>query len=148
MSAACVKCRCSTHASACALQSCVSQRLPPLQSVKLTPATPVRPVHCISCPCSVCRACIAEQNASWCPGQTGGARHGAYALLWAGRGVTQKNGWCCRTPQQLLKTVDLILQTYERSAGSASMLGQAGTLMNPEVITRMKDIQAAIQKDL
>ena len=58
------------------------------------------------------------------------------------------NWWRCRTPQQLLKTVELILQTYERSAGSASMLGQAGTLMNPEVITRMKDIQAAIQKDL
>ena len=60
----------------------------------------------------------------------------------------RKTEWCCRTPQQLLKTVDLILQTYERSAGSASMLGQAGTLMNPEVITRMKDIQAAIQKDI
>lgn len=60
----------------------------------------------------------------------------------------RKTGWCCRTPQQLLQTVDLILQTYERSAGSASMLGQAGTLMNPEVISRMKDIQAAIQKDL
>ena len=60
----------------------------------------------------------------------------------------RKTGWSCRTPQQLLKTVDLILQTYERSAGSASMLGQAGTLMNSEVITRMKDIQAAIQKDL
>ena len=72
------------------------------------------------------------------------ARVGAHIV----RVSFRKFGWCCRTPQQLLKTVDLILQTYERSAGSASMLGQAGTLMNPEVITRMKDIQAAIQKDL
>lgn len=53
-----------------------------------------------------------------------------------------------RTPQQLLSTVEVILAAYERSAGSASMLGQAGTLMNPEVIVRMRDIQEAIKKDL
>lgn len=53
-----------------------------------------------------------------------------------------------RTPQQLLSIVELILGTYERSAGSASMLGQAGTLMNPEVIVRMRDIQEAIRRDL
>ena len=54
----------------------------------------------------------------------------------------------CRTPQQLLSAVELILGAYERSAGSASMLGQAGTLMNPEVIVRMKNIQEAIRRDL
>ena len=54
----------------------------------------------------------------------------------------------CRTPQQLLSAVELILGAYERSAGSASMLGQAGTLMNPEVILRMRDIQEAIRRDL
>ena len=54
----------------------------------------------------------------------------------------------CRTPQQLLSTLELILGAYERSAGSASMLGQAGTLMNPEVIIRMKDIEQAIRRDL
>lgn len=54
---------------------------------------------------------------------------------------------CCRTPDKLLAAIDLIVDTYERSAGSAGMLGQAGALMNPEVIVRMKDIQAAIRKD-
>lgn len=43
--------------------------------------------------------------------------------------------------------MDLILDTYERSAGSAGMLGQAGALMNPEVIKRLREIQATVRKD-
>ncbi len=54
----------------------------------------------------------------------------------------------CSTPRQLLSTVEVILAAYERSAGSASLLGQAGMLMYPEVIVRMRNIQEDIRKDL
>ncbi|EIE21209.1 hypothetical protein COCSUDRAFT_17991 [Coccomyxa subellipsoidea C-169] len=50
------------------------------------------------------------------------------------------------TPEKLLGTIEVIVATYERSAGSTSMVGQAGALMNPEVITRLKDIQAVVRK--
>jgi hypothetical protein len=53
----------------------------------------------------------------------------------------------CRTPQKLLAAIEVILSAYEKTAGSTSMLGQAGSLMNPDVIVRMKDIQSAIRRD-
>ncbi len=56
------------------------------------------------------------------------------------------NAWLCSTPEKLLGTIEVIVATYERSAGSTSMVGQAGALMNPEVITRLKDIQAVVRK--
>ena len=68
--------------------------------------------------------------------------------LYAQTAFYMKRCASCRTPQQLLSAVELILGAFERSAGSASMLGQAGTLMNPEVIVRMKEIQEAIRRDL
>lgn len=53
----------------------------------------------------------------------------------------------CRTPEKLLAAVDIIVGTFEKTAGSASMVGQAGALMNPDVIMRLKEIQKAVQKE-
>ncbi|CAL8466136.1 g5672 [Coccomyxa elongata] len=59
---------------------------------------------------------------------------------------TKTHDFLSTTPQKLLAAMDLILETYERSAGSAGMLGQAGALMNPEVIKTLRDIQAIVRK--
>ncbi len=47
----------------------------------------------------------------------------------------------------LMAAIEMILKAYEKSAGGSSMLGQAGSLMNPQVIERMRDIKAVIRRD-
>ncbi|KAK9902256.1 hypothetical protein WJX75_009762 [Coccomyxa subellipsoidea] len=51
------------------------------------------------------------------------------------------------TPEKLLTAIDVIVGTFEKTAGSASMVGQAGALMNPDVIMCLKEIQKAVQKE-
>lgn len=53
----------------------------------------------------------------------------------------------CRTPEKLAGAADAIVRAYERSAGSAGMLGQAGSLMNPAVINRLRELLALIRSD-
>ena len=53
----------------------------------------------------------------------------------------------CRTPPQLLKTIDAVLGAYDSSRGSDSMAGQAGSLMNPLVIERMRALQGVIRSE-
>jgi hypothetical protein len=59
----------------------------------------------------------------------------------------------CTTPAALLNTVDNVLAAYEGGAragagggGGGTMAGQAAALMNPEVITRLRDLQQLIRK--
>ncbi|KAK9806423.1 hypothetical protein WJX73_005207 [Symbiochloris irregularis] len=51
------------------------------------------------------------------------------------------------TPPQLLKTIDAILAAYDTSRGSDTMAGQAGSLMNPLVIERMRALQGVIRSE-
>ena len=53
----------------------------------------------------------------------------------------------CRTPEAMLKMIDLVLESFDRSWGPGSMLGKASTIVNPTVVTRMRELQTAIRKD-
>lgn len=53
----------------------------------------------------------------------------------------------CRSPQLMLKTIEAVLKAYDASRGSDSMTGQAGSLMNPLVIERMRTLQGVIRSE-
>ena len=46
----------------------------------------------------------------------------------------------------MINTIGNILQLYENSRGGSTMAGQAASLMNPEVIERIKALQEVIKK--
>ena len=51
-----------------------------------------------------------------------------------------------RTPEALLTTINTVLDTYDSQMGSQGMLADSAALMNPEVIRRLRALQAAIRK--
>lgn len=53
---------------------------------------------------------------------------------------------CCRTPEDLLQTIAAVLKAYEAQAGSRGMVADAASLMNPEVIQTMRELQQQIRK--
>lgn len=52
----------------------------------------------------------------------------------------------CRTPEDLLQTIEAVLKAYEAQAGSRRMVADAASLMNPEVIQTMRELQKQIRK--
>jgi hypothetical protein len=52
----------------------------------------------------------------------------------------------CRTPEDLLATVDAVLQAYDTQMGRGTMVGQTAGLMNPEVIDLLRDVSLMIRK--
>ncbi len=52
----------------------------------------------------------------------------------------------CRTPEVLMQTVEAVLRAYEAQAGSRGMVTDAASLMNPEVIQTMRELQKQIRK--
>ena len=53
---------------------------------------------------------------------------------------------CCRTPEDLLQTIEAVLKAYKAQAGSRGMVADAASLMNPEVIQTMRELQQQIRK--
>ena len=53
---------------------------------------------------------------------------------------------CDRTPEALLTTISTVLDTYDTQLGSQGMLADSAAMMNPEVIQRLRALQAAIRK--
>ena len=52
----------------------------------------------------------------------------------------------CRTPEVLMQTVEAVLRAYEAQVGSRGMVKDAASLMNPEVIDTMRELQKQIRK--
>lgn len=52
----------------------------------------------------------------------------------------------CRTPEVLMQTVEAVLRAYEAQAGSRGLVKDAASLMNPEVIDTMRQLQKQIRK--
>ncbi|KAL3159024.1 hypothetical protein ABBQ32_011024 [Trebouxia sp. C0010 RCD-2024] len=50
------------------------------------------------------------------------------------------------TPEDLLQTIEAVLKAYEAQAGSRRMVADAASLMNPEVIQTMRELQKQIRK--
>ena len=47
----------------------------------------------------------------------------------------------------MLKMINLVLESFDCSWGPGSMLGKASTIVNPTIVTRMQELQAATRKD-
>ena len=45
-----------------------------------------------------------------------------------------------------MQTVDAVLRAYEAQAGSRNMIRDAASLMNPEVIQTIRELQKQIRK--
>ncbi|KAL4430000.1 hypothetical protein ABPG77_004370 [Micractinium sp. CCAP 211/92] len=54
--------------------------------------------------------------------------------------------YLCTTPQDLLNTVENILMLYDTSRAKGTMAGEAASLMNPEVIERLRALQKQIRQ--
>ena len=50
------------------------------------------------------------------------------------------------TPENLLKTVNAVLQAYKLQKNKTNLTGQAAELMNPAVIGRMTEIGLEIER--
>lgn len=50
------------------------------------------------------------------------------------------------TPAKLLATLDAVLNAYQTQKGRHTLLGETASLMNPEVIQKMKYIEGYIRK--
>jgi len=53
---------------------------------------------------------------------------------------------CNRTPEALLTTISTVLATYDTQLGGQGMFAETSAMMNPEVIKRLRALQAAVQK--
>ena len=53
---------------------------------------------------------------------------------------------CCRSPDALMQTIEAVLRAFDAQAGSRGMVADAASLMNPEVIKTMRDLQQQIRK--
>lgn len=51
------------------------------------------------------------------------------------------------TPVALLKTLDTVLSAYENNRGKHTILGETSNIMHPEVIQKMKKLEAYIKKE-
>lgn len=54
--------------------------------------------------------------------------------------------YLCTTPQDLLNTVENVLMLYDTSRARGTMAGEAASLMNPEVIERLRALQKQIRQ--
>ncbi|KAK9804314.1 hypothetical protein WJX72_006307 [[Myrmecia] bisecta] len=60
--------------------------------------------------------------------------------------ATEKEDYLSTNPQAMLTTISAVLQAYDSQIGSNSMLSDSSSMMNPEVIQRMRGLQEHIQK--
>lgn len=51
------------------------------------------------------------------------------------------------TPSDLLKTIDTVLSAYEMNKGKHTILGETSKIMHPEVIRKMRKLEAYIKKE-
>ncbi|KAI7846439.1 hypothetical protein COHA_000050 [Chlorella ohadii] len=54
--------------------------------------------------------------------------------------------YLCTTPPLLLNTIENVLTLYDSSRGRGTMAGDAASLMSPEVIERLRDLQKMIKR--
>ncbi|PRW50773.1 glutamine cyclotransferase [Chlorella sorokiniana] len=54
--------------------------------------------------------------------------------------------YLCTTPMLLLNTVENVLALYDSSRGRGTMAGDAASLMSPEVIERLRELQKMIKR--
>ncbi|KAL0024160.1 hypothetical protein WJX77_003118 [Trebouxia sp. C0004] len=59
---------------------------------------------------------------------------------------TEEQDLLSTTPEVLMQTVEAVLRAYEAQAGSRGMVTDAASLMNPEVIQTMRELQKQIRK--
>ena len=52
----------------------------------------------------------------------------------------------CRTPDALMLTIEAVLKAFDAQSGSRGMVADAASLMNPEVIKTMRELQQQIRK--
>ena len=55
--------------------------------------------------------------------------------------------YCCRTPLKLEATIDAVLQAFDAQKTKVGMMGDAASLMSPEVIQRMRRLLSTLQKE-
>ncbi|KAL3151877.1 hypothetical protein ABBQ38_012838 [Trebouxia sp. C0009 RCD-2024] len=60
--------------------------------------------------------------------------------------ATAEQDMLSTTPEDLLQTIEAVLKAYEAQAGSRGMVADAASLMNPEVIQTMRELQKQIRK--
>lgn len=61
--------------------------------------------------------------------------------------VSASHDYLSTTPVDLLKTLDTILSAYENHKGKHTLLGETSKLMNPELIQKMRKLEAYIKKE-
>lgn len=54
--------------------------------------------------------------------------------------------YLCTSPTELLNTIENVLALYDASRGRGTMAGDAASLMNPEVIERLRVLQVLIRR--
>lgn len=59
---------------------------------------------------------------------------------------TEEQDLLSTTPEVLMQTIEAVLRAYEAQAGSRGMVTDAASLMNPEVIQTMRELQKQIRK--
>jgi len=61
--------------------------------------------------------------------------------------VSESVDYLSTSPAELLKALDTILTAYESNRGKHTMLGETSSMMNPELIQRMRKLEAYIKKE-
>ncbi len=54
---------------------------------------------------------------------------------------------CCRTPLKLEATIDAVLKAYDAQQGGSGMMGDAASLMTPQVIDRLRRLIVQLNKE-
>lgn len=49
------------------------------------------------------------------------------------------------TPERLLKTIEVVLDAYDKNKSRENLLGETAQIMNPDVIRRLRDLQHTIR---
>lgn len=61
--------------------------------------------------------------------------------------INMAQDYLSTTPQKMLKTLEAVLSAYDTQKGKHTMIGQTSQLMNPEVIQKMRKLEAFIKKE-
>jgi len=64
-----------------------------------------------------------------------------------GEVISSSLDYLTTTPDELLRTIDAILTAYDTHKGKHTTLGETSRLMNPEVIQKLRKLEAYIRKE-